>query len=148
MKNLPATALRSNGADYLRTYHHVAVDPTITMDDIMRPSFWAHHAQNLKAGDLIDVVSDTLDVQLRVIEKGIGFVRMRPRLAWVSKEATAAKEDAPMPDVPAGYSVKRGPGGRWRVFTDDPLMEIASGLVTEREAIKVAVDHASKAVAA
>lgn len=149
MKHLPATAMRSNGADYVRTYHHVAVDTTVTMDDLMRPAFWAHHAPALRPGDLVDVVSDILDVQFRVVEKGVGFVKMRPRLLWQDAKASAAVDaDQPMPEIPDGYDVKRGPRGLWRVFVREPFLEVKGGIVTEVEARQVAAEHAAKALAA
>lgn len=142
MKALPATALRRNGADFERTYHHVKVDPDVSLDDLLRPSFWVHHVATLRVDDLIDVVSDVLDVQFRVTEKGIGFVKMRPRYIWAkSGTVTAGPTDDPLPDVPEGYEVKKGPRGRWRVMLKEPLMEVASNIVEERDAILQARAH-------
>lgn len=152
MKHLPATALRSNGADYLRTYHHLAVGLDVGLDDILRPGFWLHHSNTLRVHDLIDVVSDSMDVQLRVVEKGIGWVKMRPRYAWVAETIAAAGEkQADIPEVPEGYEVKRGPGGRFRVFQKDPLLEISTKtFVSEYDAVMAARVHfnAANAVAA
>lgn len=149
MKQLPATAMRSNGADYTRAYHHVSVDSTVSVADILRPNFWAHHYSTLRPGDLVDVLSPLFDVQLRVVEKGIGFVKMRPRIVWTIEEAPAETVDvqADLPSVPDGYDVKRGPRGLWRVFTREPHLEIKGGILTEREAIQIAAEHAAKAMA-
>lgn len=149
MKHLPVTAMRSNGADYVRTYHHVSVDGDVTLNQVLTPTFWAHHTASVRIGDLIDVLSDNLDVQLRVVEKGVGYVRVRPRLAWVAEEAkSAVVDDKPVGELPDNYQAKRGPGGRWRVFMVEPYLEIRSGLATEADAVAVAQEHASKAVAA
>ena len=144
MKSLPATALGRNGADYKRSYHHVKVDADVSLDDLLGPGFWVHYAQMLQVDDLIDIVSDVLDVQLRVVEKGVGFVKMRPRLLWakdgIGSEASAPAE--PLPELPAGYEIKRGPGGRFRVFQKDPMLDVGNGtFLTEREAILAARTH-------
>lgn len=156
MKNLPATAMRSNGADYIVARHFVRIDPDIPLDDIARPSFWVHQARFLKKDDLVQVVSDTLDVEMRVVEVGVGFVKMRPLRVWVDEKMQKAivakkeddKSDETIPPVPEGYEVKKGPGGRWRVFLKDPRMEIKGGVLKESEAVKFAIEHSLKANAA
>jgi len=146
MKQLPATAMRSNGASYLRATHHVRVTSETSYEDILRPNFWVHQSSFMNPDDLVDVVSDTMDVQLRVVSKGVGYVQMRVLRAWVSEAAKATEDtdEAPL-TVPEGYDVKRGPGGRWRVFTKSPLMEVQGNIPTERAAIAAAIDHAAKA---
>ena len=146
MKHLPATAMRSNGADYVRTYHHVAVDATVSMDDILRPSFWVHFSNSLRVGDLIDIMSDAFDIQLRVTGKGVGFVNVRPRFVWQAGQIAAPVSDdsSAAGAPPPGYSVKRGPGGRWRVFVNDPHLEVAGNIATEPEAINAARAHFQK----
>lgn len=145
MKALPATALRRNGADYERTYHHIVVEQDVSLDDLLRPGFWVHHVGTLRVNDIIDVVSDVLDVQLRVVGKGIGLVNMRPRMIW-AKDAVAGTggapvSDEPLPGIPDGYEIKKGPRGRWRVFQKDPLIEVAGNIIEEREAIIAARAH-------
>lgn len=143
MKALPATALGRNNADYKRSYYHVTVEPDVSLDDLLRPGFWVHYAQMLQVHDLIDVVSEVLDVQLRVVEKGVGLVKMRPRFLW-AKDGIGSEPSvpaSPMPELPPGYEVKRGPRGRWRAMLSDPLMEVASNIVDERDAILAARAH-------
>lgn len=144
MKALPATALGRNNADYKRSYYHVSVDPEVSISDLLRPGFWVHYAQMLQVNDLVDVVSDVIDVQLRVVGKGVGLVNMRPRFIWAKDGVTASEAEAPaepLPDMPEGYEVKRGPRGRWRVMQKDPLLEIASNIIDERDAILAARSH-------
>lgn len=148
MKNLPASAMRSNGADYVRTYHHVEVDQTVSLSDLLRPNFWVHHANILRRGDLIDVFGDHLDLHLRVMGKGVGYVEVRPLAIWQAEETGASPveaETADLPEIPDGYEVKRGPGGRWRVLTKDPLVEVAKAIATEAEARRIALAHYVKA---
>lgn len=149
MKNLPASAMRSNGADYVRTYHHVEVDQTVSLADLLRPNFWVHHANALRRGDLIDVFGDHIDLHLRVVGKGVGLVEVRPLAIWQAEDAGNAPVEAgttdDLPDIPDGYEVKRGPRGRWKVLTKDPLLEIAKEIMTEVEARNIALAHYVKA---
>lgn len=76
-KTLHATAM-TRSADYARTYHHVVVPHDVTLEDLTRPNYWAHHTERLRKGDLVDVLSedDGLDVQLRVIDKGLSLIHI------------------------------------------------------------------------
>ncbi len=154
MKTLPASAMRSNGADYLRTYHHVQVGPEVPLEDIMRPSFWAHHVNSIRVHDLIDVVASdgSLDCQFRVIGKGVGFVTLRPRLVWLREDRKdgkpaddVAKDDSDLPEIPEGYIVNHTPKTKWRVFTKDPQQETSRDHASKREAIEAAIAHNKQA---
>lgn len=144
-KVLPATALRANGADYLRTYHQIKVTPDITIEDILRPSFWAHHTNVLRPDDLIDILSTDggLDVQVRVVGKGIGMVMVRPLRVWVRDQEQAA-DDSGL-EVPAGYTVSFAPAQKWRVVVNDPHMIISKDHKSRAEAVAAAVAHFKKA---
>lgn len=153
MKLLPSTALRSNGADFVRTYHHVSVDPDVTVEDLMTPGFWAHHANSLRVNDLVDVLAadGSLDCQLRVVGKGIGFVKMRPRMLWQSEERKPRKPAEPdsadegddLPELPEGYVVNFTPKTKWRVFTKEPHAEVSRDHATKRAAHDAALAHAA-----
>lgn len=153
-KVLGPTELNSNGGDFHRTYHHLVVDPSVTVDDVMVPKFWAHHVANLKINDLIDIVAadDSWDVQLRVVEKGIGYVKMRPRMVWMREETKARTPDQPAnePDMPEGYKVTFSPNKQvlWQVTTIDPHAVVSKGHKSRVEAINAAIAHARKALAA
>lgn len=146
-KVLPSTALRANGADFLRTYHQISVDPDTTLDDILRPGFWAHHTNVLRVNDLIDVLSidGGLDVQVRVTGKGVGMVNVRPLRVWVRQQEAAAANEPELTDVPAGYTVNFAPAQRWRVMTNEPHMIVSKDHLSKSDAIKAAVEHATKA---
>jgi len=143
---LHPTAMRSTGADYVRSTHHLVVGPEISVDDLMRPGFWAHHTAGLRIHDVIDVVSqdDSMDVTLRVVEKGTGFVRMRPLRVWVREGIAADEPDSGLP-IPAGYKISFAPRTRWRVFTENPNMEISRDHPSREAAIIAATEHAAKA---
>lgn len=148
-KRLPATAMRSAGADYARAYHHVTVDPDVTLEDIRRPNFWAYHVARLNPGDLVDVVSRdfSLDVQLRVIGKEIGLVQMRVLRAFSTEQKAAATEvaDETLPELPVNYKVVFAPKAGWVARTIDPP-ETVSTHKTKIAAYQAAIAHAGKAM--
>lgn len=148
MKTLPATALGSRSADFNRTVYHLEVDPSVSIEDLLRPNFWAHHATNLRRGDMLDVLSadGAYDVTLRVTGTGIGMVELRPLRVWVRDEPiTAPVHDAEELPVPAGYKVSFAPKTLWRVMTDEPVMEISRDHKSRSDATRSAIDHAAKA---
>lgn len=148
MKTLPATALGSRSADYNRTVYHLDTDPSITIEDLLRPNFWAHHASNLKRGDLVDVLAadGAYDVTLRVTGAAVGMVTMRPLRIWTREEQVAVpKQEEPEIPVPDGYKVSFAPKTLWRVMTEEPVMEISRDHKSKAEATRAAIAHAAKA---
>lgn len=149
---LHAASLKPNGADYFRGYHHIQVPHTVTVADILRPGFWAHHVSNVNINDLIDIVSDDggLDMQVRVTGKGIGMVNVRPLRIWQDEARAVAVDepDASDEEVPEGYSVTFAPKQRWRVMTDNPPQIISKDHPTKSAAIAAAVAHSTQANAA
>ncbi|RWL14883.1 MAG: hypothetical protein EOR57_31550 [Mesorhizobium sp.] len=148
-KVLHARALRNNGADYDRPYLQIKVDPETTLEDVLRPGFWAHHAQTLKVDSLIDILSEDggMDVQVRVVGKGVGMVHVRPLRVWVRKEEADAAGEPELTDVdiPEGYTVSFAPTQRWRAMTNEPHMIISKNNMSKSDAIRAAIEHAQKA---
>lgn len=149
MRPLHPTKMR-HAADYVRTIHMVVVDPTDTIEDVLTPAFWAHHADRLRLYDLIDVISDTFDMQLRVTGKGVGFVETRVLRKWVS-EAPAAKLSADEvaaieATIPDGYHIDHTPKTGWRAKLTDGGAEISRNHKSKVEAIQSAIDHSRRAL--
>jgi hypothetical protein len=147
MKTLHPTKLRQS-ADYLRTQHHVRVDPDVTIEDVTTPGFWAHHVERIRVDDLIDVVGETFDMQLRATGKGVGFVEMRVLRKWVDKDpVTKLSPDeiaAIEATIPAGYTIDHTPKTGWRARLEDGGAEVSRNHKTKVEAIKAAVAHAAR----
>jgi hypothetical protein len=145
-KVLAASAFRSGGnADYVRTYHHVTVPHDTTVDDILRPSFWAHHTGALKKNDLLDILSEDggVDMQARVTDKGTGMVMLRPLRIWVRNEPKHVenKDDAPADDLPENYLVTFAPKQLWRVIIKDPHAIVSTNHLSKDAAIAAAFVH-------
>lgn len=149
-KVLIATALY-NTADYDRPYFHVTVPNDVTLEDLQRPAFWAHHTTKLKVGALIDVVREnlSLDVQLRCLGAGVGFAKMRVLREWedkevaksVANEATGAEPETALPPE-YKITVSRGSFTLTYVPTD---IKLESNLKTRAAAVAAAKAHAATA---
>ena len=96
MKVLPATQ-RMDAADFSRAYRQMIVGPDVTLQDLLRPGFWVHHAEKIGIFDIIDVLSTdgALDVQLRVTGRERGLLYVRP----LRVHAEAGREIAPPEEV-------------------------------------------------
>lgn len=149
MKHLaPVPRLSQCVHDIARQYYHIRLDPQVTLEDLLRPNFWVHHASTLREGTLIDVYSENLDVQLRVVAVDTGLARMRPLRVWERKVEVAQEEGedaSSQTDVPEGYMVKHAPRTGWRVLTIDPPMEISRQHRNRDEALAAAKAHHAKA---
>lgn len=148
MRPLHPTKMR-HPADYLRTIHMVVVDPTDTIEDVLTPAFWAHHAERVRINDVVDVISDTFDLQLRVIGKGVGFVEMRVLRKWES-DAPAAKLTADEiaaieATIPDGYHIDHTPKTGWRAKLTNSGAEISRNHKSKVEAIQSAIVHSHRA---
>ena len=149
-KTLASAAITGGAnADYLRTYRHVVVPYDTTIEDIIRPGYWAHHSGTLRKGDILDILTedDSLDVQVRVTGIGIGMVFMRllrddPRR--LEKPAAKSPEDtsaATVDEVPEGYLVNFAPKHGHRVILKETGMIISKEHKSKADAIAAAFNH-------
>jgi hypothetical protein len=148
MKTLHPTKMR-NTAEFVRSQHHVIIDADHKLEDVLKPGYWAHHAERIRVFDLIDVIHNDYDVTLRVTGKGIGYVETRILRAWISEAADAnlsdeqnAEADATIPD---GYVVDHHSKTGWRARLKDGGVEISRNHKSKVEAIQAALDHAARA---
>lgn len=142
MKALKATSM--DHSHYVRIHMTAQVPAETTLADITEPTYWANHAFRLKPGAVIEVISEdnTLDCDLRVLEIGATYAKVRVLRHYV--EAAAPKKQAPKADedVTVDYG---GKADRWRVVHRGEV--IKSGLPTETEAAKAAEEYRSKIAA-
>lgn len=143
MQFLPPNAL-AKSADFVRAVHFVWTEG-VTLDDLARPAFWAHHASRLVKGDEINVVDKrfAFDVTLRVVEVGTGWVKMRPLRVWTDETIIADAADfEPASEPVTGLEVQwAGPHDKWRVVRKADKWVLSRGLATKAEAVKWAEEH-------
>lgn len=147
IKKLPAS-VRPEDAPYRRAHYFVAIPHGLTLDDVRKPIFWAHHAANMALNAIVEIVAEdgTFDAEFRIIGKGVGLIELRPLRVWQAEKAQAK----PMPvgekkDVPEGYLVNFAPAHKWRVSTKDPHLIVSKDHPSEAAAIEAAIAHAAKA---
>ncbi len=153
-KTLPGGAM-NKAAEFDRQYWHVTVDDDVTLADILKPAFWAHHAAKLSKMALIDVVRHdlTLDVQLRVVNVGVGYAVVRPLRVFEDEAAVSARMEreaidagnAEQTKLPEEYKITTLGKGGFTVTYVPTDAKIATGKKTRAEAVAVARDHAEKA---
>jgi hypothetical protein len=148
MKTLHPTKMR-NAAEYVRTQHHVVVDPDHSLEDVLTPGYWQHHVERLRVHDLIDVIGERFDATLRVTGKGNGYVETRPLRLWVSEEPAAKLSDEERAtieaSIPDGYVIDHTPKTLWRARLKDGGGEISRSHKSKVEAIQSAIVHAGRA---
>jgi hypothetical protein len=88
---LPSIALR-HLADYSRSHYFVEAPFGVTIEDLMQPKFWAHHTLRLKRLDIVEVFAEdgSFDVDLRVVDVQVGYVKMRALRVWSDGAIAAA----------------------------------------------------------
>lgn len=152
-KLLQASALHHT-ADFVRGYYHAEVDNDVTLADIIRPAFWAHHTAKLRKHSIVDLIraDGSLDVQVRVTEVGVGYAKVRVLRQWEDEdvvaerqalEAAVAQDDGGAIQLPEEYKITSGRGAFSVVFIPTDT-KIATGLKTRGLAVKAAREHAEK----
>lgn len=138
------------------SHYSVTVPNGTTLNELLTPGYWAHHADRFKPRDLVEVLSEDteLDVQLRVIDTGVGYVAMRLCLKrhdyGKGKPAVTVETDedkSPLPDVPEGYKIGWNVGSRTYYAQSNlvrPPEIVSEGHTSKREAIEAAIEHKAK----
>jgi hypothetical protein len=155
VKVLSASALNAT-ADFTRDSYHVEVNNDVTLDDILRPAFWAHHMRKLKKNALIDIVraDGSLDVQVRVTDVGLGFATVRPLRVWEDPEVAAARaateqaveaHNATDTAIPSEYKISHNARTGFTVTYLATGETISKGHKLRGDAVNAVRAHATKA---
>lgn len=141
-------ALMKHAAEYVRTQHHVVVEPGVEIKDVLVPKFWMHHASRLRKFDLIDVIGQGFDITLRVHETGNGYANVVMIRKWESEEKAFQVSDEEAAEIeasiPEGYVVDHHWKTQHRVRMKDGGQEISRDHKTRVEAIAAAIKHHKK----
>ena len=154
------TPLKASDLDhshYIRLQMTASVPAGTTLEDVLTPGFWANHAYRMKRGALIEVLSEdnNLDCQLRVLETGPTFAKMRLLRNYVAEEirsqagsvasknkSKTEKAAASDDEVEVNYGGKQD---RWRVVHRGHVVK--SGFETMVEANIAADEYRGKLAA-
>ncbi len=146
-------------AIHARGDHFVWVAPTVPLERILLPGYWAHNAEIFKKGDRIEVCREdmTLDVTLRVVDVKPGLVFMRVMFKAflddkdleVRTAATEGEAKLDLTQVPDGYKLGYAPRGATPghfVHHRDLGKAVAVGLKSKSDALAFAIEHARQSV--
>lgn len=133
-----------------------AVPAGTTLEDVMTPGYWANHAYRMQRGAIIEVLSEdnTLDCQLRVLEVGPTFTKMRLLRNFVAEEiraqagSAASKNKSKTEKAALDDQVEVNYGGkqdRWRIVHRGHVVK--SGFETMVEANNAADEYREKLAA-
>lgn len=143
MKPLKPNAM--DFSNFVRMHMSANVPPGTTLEDVLEPTYWANHANRLKRGAIIEILSEdsVLDCELRVLEVGPTFARVRLLRNFIAEEAPKKRNPAPVEeDVEVTYGGKQD---RWRVVHRGHV--VRSGFETIVEANKAAEEYRGKLAA-
>lgn len=129
---------------YVRLHYTASVPAGTSLEDVLNPAFWCNHAFKLKRGTLIEILSEdsALDCELRVLEVGQTFAKVRLLRNYTEASAQGAKASATPEDIAVDYG---GKNDRWRIIHRGEVVQ--AGMETKAEAEKAAEDFRSKLTA-
>lgn len=134
-------------AEFKRQVYQVKAPIGHKPEDLTSPAYWSKVRADLKAGDIIEVIAEdeSFFVSLRVMSIGKDltagkvFVRQIPFIDDAKVQAVEIAEAKDLPELPDGYSLKRGRFGRFRVTWNGEI--IKEEIPSELEAVHFAVEH-------
>lgn len=132
-------------AEHVRQFWHVTTPEGVSVEDIVRPGFWAHVVRQLRPLDRIEVISETGEffADLLVEKVATGNVTVTP-LNVVRRDAAPAETGVELED----YRIEwKGPHHKFAVVRKADNAKLIDGLSPKSAAVKWAQDH-SKAMAA
>lgn len=137
---VPLKPMDLHFAHHYRLHFVARVPQGTTLADVTDPAYWVNHTPRLKAGSIIEVLAEdnSLDCELRVIETGPTYSKVRVLRNYSAESAPAPQHDLPS-DVEVGYG---GKNDGWRIVHRGQVVK--SGLGSKAEAEKAAEEYRSK----
>lgn len=133
-------------ASYKRLDMRADVPAGVTLADVMTPAFWSNCARRLTKGALIEILSEdfTLDCQVRVLEVGPTFVKVRLLRDYTEAAApvTAAAPAVEIGEIDVTFGGKQE---GWRVIHLGKVVQ--NGFATRAEAEAAAEKYRTKLAA-
>ena len=158
---VPANEM-TNQADFHRPHYQVVVPNSVTLEDVLRPVTWVHHAfkfaptpnGNPRRFGVIEVMSEDglLEVHLRVLGVVDGLLRVRayyhyedPNRVLDKPVEIVSTSDLPREPTPEGYKIGFAPATGYWVKLDATNEIIFRNLHNHKMALERAVSHAKAA---
>jgi hypothetical protein len=136
LKALPTRAM-AHLAEFTRSDWFVLVPTGVTVEQLTVPSFWAHQVSKLRKHDRVEAVAEdgSFDVELRVIDKDVGFAKMRILREWRNPEMAVPSNKEQYSDKPHHFPcVDYKAASGWRVIGFDGNV-VKENLASEADAL-------------
>ncbi len=134
---------RFHQTDFVRNHWTVILPANVAMDDVLRPEFWAHNAQKLKAMDHIEIYredgTEWAELLVTLVERVAARVVMLHHVP-LQKESV----DAIDPEYIVSFA---GPHHKWRVVRASDSEMVSKGHASREEANQWVAEY-TKALAA
>jgi hypothetical protein len=137
----PLAPARRTGAEFANNDHRVTVEQGVTMEDVVKPDFWAHVAPKLRPYDEIRLCTDDgmFYARLLVLSVGRNWAKV---FTLEVHELTTKDVDMSQAEAFDGYEVKyRGPHCKFSVVRKSDSEVVKEGLGTKSEAHAWLADH-------
>lgn len=135
----PLSPGRLQNAAHYYTAYAVVLPHGISLDEALKPDFWAH-CQKLRQHDLIRVIPEdaTYFAELLVLAAGRGFAKVK-----LLREVKLTDEEVKGSDVPDGITVIwRGPHSKWCIErAKGDKARLREGLVEKADALREAAGY-------
>lgn len=120
-------------ADYHWTTYGVIAPPEATIDDVTAPSFWEHVRPVLKTHDVLSVVSDTceFEVRMRVEVSKAGVLKLRVLDVWGDEPAVSAPAESAGDDLVVEFAGRH----KWRIQRKSTKEVLSHGHTSRQEAL-------------
>ncbi len=128
-KTCPNTHNVFQSASHVEFRYMVQIPPDDTLEDICKPSYWAHHAARVTPKALLTCIDKHLrwEADLRVLEAGRNFLRVAVIRHVEYKVKTVG--DADLQKIKEKHTIESNGQNGWRVL-DDQNNILVSGLAT------------------
>jgi len=124
---------RFKGAEYARNVWHVTPDENTTREMVLKPEFWTHVAGQLKVGDHIEVLSETLAFWMLLLVVSVG--RVAATVVALTEIEIAANTIPNDTGVDPEYDIKfKGPMRKWAIIRVSDGAYVLEGFQSREEA--------------
>jgi len=117
IKTLKLSPVNIEQAEAIRMVWSVMPDPEVTVDDMLKPDYWAHVAMKLRPGDRIEAMPADRNYLAKFIV--LGRDRLWAKVVLISYVVVYDKDEVPADE---GYIVSFVPSQKWRVVKGNDVL--------------------------
>ncbi len=130
---------RLQRAEHYFTLYGVALQGSDTLEDALKPEYWAHVASKLRRGDMIRLMpeDDSFYAEALVLATGIGFAKVELiHHLQLDESEIIEDEDGPV------YVKWGGPHAKWRIIRRSDGHVLKEGIPDKAAALRESLNFA------